>query len=108
MYQAFYKFLERGPFQYILWQSQRQVPLLQVTQDGRIVFGTTVHLLDLETEEEFNYQIVGDDEADIKLGKISVNAPVARSLIGKLVGDIVEVKVPSGLKEYEVMAVTVC
>lgn len=71
--------------------------------DGRVVFGATIALLDLESEEEISYQIVGDDEADVKQGKISVNTPVARSIIGKRSGDVVEVKVPSGTKEYEVI-----
>ncbi len=71
--------------------------------EGRIIFGAVVSLLDLETDEEFSYQIVGDDEADIKVKKISVNSPVARSLIGKEIGSIVEVKTPNGLKEYEII-----
>lgn len=74
-----------------------------LADDGRVVFGTTIDLLDLESEEEISYKIVGDDEADVKLGKISVNTPVARSLIGKRIGDVVEVKVPSGIKEYEIL-----
>lgn len=74
-----------------------------LANDGRVVFGATIDLLDLESEEEISYQIVGDDEADVKQGKISVNTPVARSLIGKHSGDVVEVKVPSGTKEYEII-----
>ena len=73
--------------------------------DGRIVFGATVELLDLETEDEVGYQIVGDDEADIKLGKVSVNSPIARALIGKEAGDTVEVMAPGGIREYEVLDV---
>ena len=73
--------------------------------DGRIVFGATVELLDLETEDEVGYQIVGDDEADIKLGKVSVNSPIARALIGKESGDVAEVQAPGGLREYEVLDV---
>ena len=73
--------------------------------DGRIVFGATVELLDLETEDEVGYQIVGDDEADIKLGKVSVNSPIARALIGKEAGDTVEVMAPGGSREYEVLDV---
>ena len=71
--------------------------------DGRIIFGAKVSLLDMESEAEVSYQIVGDDEADIKAGKISVNSPVARSLIGKEIGSVVEVHAPSGIKEYEVI-----
>lgn len=81
------------------------IDLSAINSDGKIVFGATIELLDLESEEEICYQIVGDDEADVKLRKISVNTPVARSLIGKKAGDVVEVKVPSGIKEYEVLDV---
>ena len=73
--------------------------------DGRVVFGATVQLLDMETDDEVRYQIVGDDEADIKLGKVSVNSPIARALIGKEAGDVAEVQAPGGLREYEVLDV---
>lgn len=72
---------------------------------GKVIFGTTVELLDLETEESVTYQIVGEDEADIKQGKISVSSPVARALIGKEEGDEVVVRVPKGETEYEIVAV---
>jgi len=72
---------------------------------GKIVFGTTVELSDEGTGEEVTYQIVGDDEADIKQGKISVSAPIARALIGKEEGDFAEVQTPGGLKEFEILAV---
>lgn len=75
----------------------------KVETSGKIVFGLTVELFDLESEEEVRYQIVGDDEADINNGKISVNSPVARSLIGKEIGQVVEIKVPNGTKEYEIL-----
>ena len=73
--------------------------------EGRIVFGATVELEDAETGDRVTYQIVGDDEADIKLGKISVSSPIARALIGKSEGDTAEVKAPGGVREYEVLAV---
>lgn len=73
--------------------------------DGRVVFGATVELEDLENGKSVEYQIVGDDEADIKLGKVSVNSPVARALIGKFAGDVAEVQTPGGLREYEVLDV---
>lgn len=73
--------------------------------DGRIVFGATVALEDLETGEKVRYQIVGDDEADIKSQKISINSPIARALIGKEEGEIAEVQAPSGLREYEILVV---
>lgn len=73
--------------------------------DGRIVFGATVGVLDLDTEEESTYQIVGDDEADIKAFKISVNSPIARAMIGKEEGDVAEVQAPSGIREYEILTI---
>jgi len=73
---------------------------------GKIIFGVTVHIINTETDEKLVYQIVGEDEADIKAGKISVHSPIARALIGKIVEDIVSVQTPSGLIEYEVVDVT--
>ncbi|MEN9848232.1 MAG: transcription elongation factor GreA [Pseudomonadota bacterium] len=73
--------------------------------NGRVVFGATVQLLNLETEEEVAYQIVGDDEADLKINLVSINSPIARALIGKQAGDEVVVKAPSGDKEYEILEV---
>lgn len=73
--------------------------------DGRIVFGATVTLMDCETEASVRYQIVGDDEADIKVGKVSVGSPIARALIGKEEGDVAEVQAPGGVREYEVLTV---
>jgi transcription elongation factor GreA len=72
---------------------------------GKIVFGATVELEDLTSGEEVSYQIVGDDEADIKEGKISVSSPIARALIGKHAGDTAQVEAPAGVREYEVLAV---
>lgn len=73
--------------------------------EGRIVFGTTVELEDIESSETVTYQIVGDDEADIKAGKISVSSPIARALIGKYAGDTVDVQAPGGVRQYEVLDV---
>jgi transcription elongation factor GreA len=73
--------------------------------DGRIVFGATVDLEDLENSDKVTYQIVGDDEADIKLGKISISSPISRALIGKSPGDVAEVQAPGGIREYEVLDV---
>jgi transcription elongation factor GreA len=72
---------------------------------GRIVFGATVTLEDLNAGEQVKYQIVGDDEADIKAGLISISSPIARALIGKMEGDAVEVLAPGGRREYEVLEV---
>jgi len=73
--------------------------------DGRCVFGATVRIEDLDSGAMITYQIVGDDEADIKNGKISISSPIARGLIGKSEGDIAEVVAPGGIKEYEVLDV---
>ncbi|GBG13249.1 transcription elongation factor GreA [Novimethylophilus kurashikiensis] len=77
----------------------------QLNADGRCVFGATVDLEDLDSGDSVTYQIVGDDEANIKLGKISVGSPIARALIGKHAGDIAEVQAPGGVREYEVLDV---
>jgi transcription elongation factor GreA len=73
--------------------------------DGRCVFAATVELEDVEKGTKVTYQIVGEDEADIKHGKISINSPIARSLIGKSAGDIAEVQAPGGVREYEILDV---
>lgn len=73
--------------------------------DGRVVFGATVDLEDVEAGKQVTYQIVGDDEADLKAGMISVNSPIARALIGKYAGDVAEVQAPGGIREYEVVDV---
>ncbi|MCK9283430.1 MAG: transcription elongation factor GreA [Rhodocyclaceae bacterium] len=73
--------------------------------DGRVVFGATVEMEDVEGDKTVTYQIVGDDEADLKVGKISLNSPVARALISKYAGDVVEVHTPGGVREYEILDV---
>jgi len=73
--------------------------------DGKVVFAATVTLMDLDSEAEVTYQIVGEDEADIKQGRISITSPVARALIGKVEGDEAQVETPGGLREYEVITV---
>jgi transcription elongation factor GreA len=73
--------------------------------DGRVVFGTTVELMDTETKETVSYQIVGEDEADIKSGKIAYSAPIAKALIGKYSGDVAEVRTPGGVREFEIVDV---
>lgn len=70
-----------------------------------VKFGATVEIVDEDTEEEKTYQIVGDQEADVKLGKISISSPIARALIGKSKGDSVEVAAPGGAKSYEILSV---
>ena len=81
------------------------IDVSKLNTDGRIVFGATVGLADEETGDEISYQIVGEDEADIKAGLISVTSPIARALIGKSIGDIATVMAPGGEKEYEILDV---
>lgn len=76
-----------------------------INADGRCVFGTTVVLEDVNNGDVMTYQIVGEDEANIKLRKISISSPIARALIGKSSGDIAEVQAPGGVREYEVVEV---
>jgi transcription elongation factor GreA len=73
--------------------------------DGRVVFGSTVELMDTAADAAVTYQIVGEDEADIKLGKISYSSPIAKALIGKYAGDVAEVRTPGGVKEFEIVDV---
>ncbi len=73
--------------------------------EGRVVFGATVNIEDLDSGDNKTYQIVGEDEANIKGGKISIGSPIARALIGKSAGDVAEVSAPGGIKEYEVLDV---
>ena len=77
----------------------------EIHTEGKIVFGATVTLSDLDSGDEVSYQIVGDDEADLKHFKISVNSPIARAMIGKEEGDVAEVQAPGGVREYEILSV---
>ena len=81
------------------------IDVTTVDADGRVVFGATVELLNVESDEEVTYQVVGEEEADINEGLISITSPIARALIGKQEGDIVDVNAPSGVIEYEILAV---
>jgi transcription elongation factor GreA len=81
------------------------IDVTQVPANGKVVFGATVQVLDLETDLEHTYQIVGDDEADSKQGLISISSPIARGLIGKTEGDTALVQVPGGLRELEILQV---
>jgi transcription elongation factor GreA len=78
------------------------IDVTSIENTGRVIFGTTVKLLNVETEEQVTYQITGEDEADIKGGKISISSPIARALVGKSEGDVVAIRVPSGTVEYEI------
>ncbi|ODT38068.1 MAG: transcription elongation factor GreA [Lautropia sp. SCN 70-15] len=77
----------------------------ELDADGRVVFGATVELEDMESGEAVTYQIVGEDEADIKTGRISVSSPIARALIGKSADDVAEVRAPGGVREYQILDV---
>ncbi len=77
-----------------------------VNAGGKIIFGATVKLLHLEDESEITYQIVGEDEADIKEGRISVQSPIARAMIGKEDEDVIEVNAPGGIIEYEILEIS--
>ena len=81
------------------------IDITTINADGKVVFGTTVDLLNLEEDVEVTYQIVGEEEADIAQGLISVASPIARALIGKEQGDIAEVNAPGGVIEYEILDV---
>ena len=81
------------------------IDIKTINADGKIVFGTTVDLLNLENDNEVTYQIVGEEEADLNQGLISISSPIARALIGKEKGDIAEVNAPGGVVEYEVLDV---
>jgi transcription elongation factor GreA len=81
------------------------IDVTQIKNTGKVIFGTTVTLLNTSTEESVTYKIVGDDEADIKLSKISVSSPIARAMIGKHVEDVIEVRTPEGVTEYEIVDV---
>ncbi|WP_110707091.1 transcription elongation factor GreA [Salinicola sp. CR57] len=81
------------------------IDVTKMPKSGKVIFGVTVELLNLETDDEVRYRIVGEDEADIKAGKISVTSPIARALIGKSEGDVVNVRTPGGDVEYEISGV---
>jgi len=81
------------------------IDVTRLPANGKVVFGTTVQLFEVEKDEELTYQIVGDDEADLKHGKISVSSPIARALIGKSEGDVAVVQAPGGDRELEILEV---
>ncbi|MCU0836664.1 MAG: transcription elongation factor GreA [Chromatiaceae bacterium] len=81
------------------------IDVTKIHADGKVVFGATVEVLELEDESEHTFQIVGEDEADYKNGLISVSSPMARALIGKTEGDVAKVQTPGGIREMEILAV---
>lgn len=81
------------------------IDVTKMANNGKVIFGATVALLNLDTESEITYRIVGDDEADIKNNLISVNSPIARGLIGKSQDDVVNIQTPAGVVEYEIIEV---
>ena len=86
-------------------QNAQVIDVTAIPHTGKVIFGVTVEIANVETDETVVYQIVGDDEADIKQGKLSVSSPIARALVGKEEGDVVVVKTPSGTVEYEIIEV---
>ena len=85
--------------------SPQIIDVTTIAPSGKVIFGSTVNLLNLEDDTEVIYQIVGEDEADVKLSKISIHSPIARALIGKELGDIAVVKAPNGEIEYEIKSI---
>lgn len=81
------------------------VDISKLPNQGKVVFGSFVHISNLQTSEELSYQIVGEDEADLKVNKISYNSPIGRALVGKFVDDVVVVQTPGGIVEYEITQV---
>ncbi len=81
------------------------IDVTKIPHSGKVIFGTTIDILDVDTDEETTYQIVGDDEADIKANKLSVNSPIARGLVGKMEGDEVQIETPGGVRCYEILEV---
>jgi len=81
------------------------IDITKINARGKVVFSATVELMNVETEEEVSYQIVGEDEADVKDNRISITSPIARALIAKEEGDVAVVQAPSGNKEYEILEV---
>ncbi|MDO9320013.1 MAG: transcription elongation factor GreA [Pseudomonas sp.] len=86
-------------------QNAQVIDVAAIPRTGKVIFGTTVEIANVETDDRVTYQIVGEDEADIKSGKISVGSPIARALIAKEEGDVVVVRTPSGVVEYEIVEV---
>ena len=86
-------------------QNAQVIDVSSIPHTGKVIFGTTVEIANVETDERVTYQIVGEDEAEIKLGKISAGSPIARALIGKVEGDVAVVKTPGGLVEFEIVEV---
>ncbi|HEY5622505.1 MAG TPA: transcription elongation factor GreA [Gammaproteobacteria bacterium] len=81
------------------------IEIEKINAGGKVVFGATVHLANLDNDEEVRYQLVGEDEANIKMGLLSIGSPIARALVGKVEGDVVEVETPGGKIGYEITGV---
>ena len=81
------------------------IDIKSIPHSGKVLFGTTVSLINLDTDEQVQYRIVGDDEADIKNNLISVGSPIARGLVGKVVDDVANIQTPKGVIEFEIIAV---
>lgn len=86
-------------------QNAQVIDISGIPHSGKVIFGVTVEIFNLETEQNIVYRIVGEDEADVRQGKLSVTSPIARALVGKEEGEVIAVKTPSGLIEYEIVEV---
>lgn len=85
--------------------SSQVIDVTNIENTGKVIFGTTVTLMNVNNEESINYKVVGEDEADVKEKMISVTSPIARAIIGKTIGDVVQVQTPEGIIEFEIMEV---
>ena len=81
------------------------IEIENIPESGRVIFGATVTLFEMSSEKEVTYKIVGEDEADVKKGKISFSSPISRAMIGKEAGEIIKFDSPSGIKEYEIVSI---
>ena len=81
------------------------INIKEIPETGKVIFGATINLYEIDTNQEVNYKIVGEDEADVKKGKISFSSPISRAMIGKEAGEIIKFDSPSGIKEYEIVSI---
>ncbi len=85
--------------------SSQVIDITQIENTGKVIFGSTVSLINVQSQEEMSYKLVGEDEADVQAKMISVTSPIARAMVGKFIGDIIQVQTPEGVIEYEIVEV---
>ena len=88
----------------IIWKIDQIIEVKNIPESGRVIFGATVTLIELSSKKKVTYIIVGEDEADVKKGKISYSSPMSKALIGKEEGETIKFETPSGFKEYEIVS----